>query len=360
MGERLRLAVVGVGRIGAYHALHLQELAAERGDCALVAVADRHGDTAAVVASRLEANQTGPIRAFPSAEALVEAGVADAVVVASRTADHRRDTTELVKGGLRVLLEKPLAGTLDESRDLVAWLDAHEGRRRAVMLAFQRRYDPAMLRARELLMDGAIGDLFKIVSVLEDPAPPPAGYESPGLLVDMGVHNADEILWLGGRGPSAVAGFGSRLHNQTIPGVTFEEHDDALVQLWLGEGMTAQLTVSRNHVAGYRNECVLHGRGGRIHVGPFEGDSRRVRLRAVGVDHAPLEDRVFELRDYGPGAPVFIQRFGAAYQAEAADFIDRCIDGRPFAVTQREGLAAMEVVAAGAAALSSGVPIEVR
>lgn len=348
---------MGVGRIGAYHALHLQELAAERGDCVLVAVADRHGDTAGAVASRLGVDQSEPIRAFPSPEALVEAGVADAVVVASRTADHRRDATALVEGGLRILLEKPLAGTLHESRDFVAWLDAHEARRSAVMLAFQRRYDPAMLRARELLEAGAIGRLFKIVSVLEDPAPPPAGYESPGLLVDMGVHNADEILWLGGRAPTAVAGFGGRLHNQTLPGVTFEEHDDALIQLWMGAGCTAQLTVSRNHVAGYRNECVLYGRDGLIHVGPFEGDARRVRVRAVGVDHEPLEDRVFELRDYGPDAPVFIQRFGAAYKAEAADFIDRCIDGRPFAVTHGEGLAAMEVVAAGATAVSTGTAV---
>ena len=42
MADRLRLGVVGVGRIGVFHAQHIQELAAEREDCELVAVADQH------------------------------------------------------------------------------------------------------------------------------------------------------------------------------------------------------------------------------------------------------------------------------------------------------------------------------
>lgn len=361
MSNRLRVAVAGVGRIGVFHARHVQELAAERADCVLAAVVDRHADTAARVAAELQAAQGEAIQAFASPEALVAGGAADAVVVASRTADHRRDTTALVTGGLRVLLEKPLADTLDEATQVCAWLDAEASRERAVMLAFQRRYDPAMQRARALLEAGAIGELFKLVSVLEDPAPPPPGYRSAGLLTDMAVHNADEILWLGGRVPTRIAGFGSRVHNQLLPDVADEDYDDAFLQLQLGEGAVAQLQVSRNHVAGYRNECVLYGREGRIHVGHFEGDPRVVRLEAHGRDHTLIETQSFELRDYGPDVPVFIQRFGPAYKAEVADFIDRCVAERPFAVTHREGLQAMRVVDAGQQALaarSSGVTLE--
>ena len=54
MAECFRIAVVGVGRIGAFHARHVQELASERGDCALTAVVDGYGDLAAEIAAQLQ------------------------------------------------------------------------------------------------------------------------------------------------------------------------------------------------------------------------------------------------------------------------------------------------------------------
>ena len=353
MGQVLRVAAVGAGRIGAFHARHVQEVGAQTGTCRLVAVADRHGATASRVAARLSRDQDEEIHAFDSAEALAQAGLADAAVIASRTIDHRRDATVLVEAGLRVLLEKPLADSLEEARELAAWLDADPTRRRAVMLAFQRRYDEALLRAKALLDEGAIGRLFKLVSVLEDPEPPPAGYQSPGLLTDMAVHNADEVLWLSGLEPTAITGVGARLHNQKIPGVVPEDFDDAFVQLWLGDGAVAQIQVSRNHVAGYRNETILYGTAGLIHVGAFDGDPQRVRLAAYGRDHEVIEERTFDLRDYGHPVPVFIRRFGPAYKAEVAAFVAACNAGEPFAVTHRDGVRAMAVVTAVAAALKT-------
>ncbi len=358
MSDPLRVAVVGVGRIGHFHALHVQELAAARGDCRLVAVVDRHHPDDGEVVAALRSRQSHPLEAFGSVEALVRSGVADAAIVATRTNRHRADTEALVAAGIRVLLEKPLADALDESEALGAWLDADEVRSRAVMLAFQRRFDPAMLAAERLLRSGAIGELFKLVSVLEDPGPPPPEYESAGLLVDMGVHNADEILWLSRATPESIAAHGARVHNQTLPEAPPEAHDDAFVQMWLDSGAIAQLQVSRNHVAGYRNECVLFGREGRIHVGHFEGDPLSVRLEAYGRHHALLDRRRVGLRDYGPDVPPFIRRFGPAYRAEVDDFITRNLRGEPFTVTHREGLAAMRLIAAADRAMQRGTRVD--
>ena len=46
MVDPFRIAVIGVGRIGVFHARHVQELASERGDCVLAAVVDGYGDLA--------------------------------------------------------------------------------------------------------------------------------------------------------------------------------------------------------------------------------------------------------------------------------------------------------------------------
>ena len=98
MGEILRLAVVGVGRIGVFHARHVQELAGERGDCELVAVVDTHADTAKRVARRLQGNQESTLHHFKNIDDLLDARLIDAAVVASRTEDHCADTLLLVVG----------------------------------------------------------------------------------------------------------------------------------------------------------------------------------------------------------------------------------------------------------------------
>lgn len=352
MSDPLRIAAVGVGRIGVFHAQHVQELATRCGDCELVAVVDGHADLAERAAARLQPGQEAPIRAFRSVEELVQAGINDGAVIASRTADHHRHARVLVEAGQRVLLEKPLADTLEEARAFAAWLEADEARQRAVMQAFQRRFDPALLRVRRLLCEGAIGPVFKLVSILEDPAPPPDGYDSPGLLADMSVHNIDEVMWLSGKRPRAVAGVGARLYNQSFASVA-EDFDDVFLQMWLDGEAVAQVQVSRNHVAGYRNETFIYGEEGLIHVGHFQEDPLQVDVEAYGRRGTVLEQVSFELRDYGRGVPVFIERFGPAYSAEVAHYVERCLARAPFDVTHRDGLRALEVVAAGVRSLKT-------
>lgn len=340
MSEPLRLAVVGVGRIGVFHARHVQELARETGACELAAVVDTYEDTAERVARQLQEQQSTPIHVFASTPDLVAADLCDAAIIASRTEDHYPDAKALIDVGQRVLLEKPLTHTLESARAFVGELRGDK--RRALMQAFMRRFDPALICAREWLSNGRIGEPFKIVSVLEDPGPPPAGYSSPGILPDMSVHNVDEVLWLTGTRPTAVLSMGSRLFGHKQSPVD-EDFDDAFVQMWFDKDLLGQIQVSRNHVAGYRNETWIYGENGLIHVGPFDADGHSVRVETYDAKgHG--ETRVIRLRNYGPGVPGFIERFGAAYKSEVAYFVEQCRNDQPFSVDQIDALTALEVV----------------
>ena len=361
MAERFRIAVVGVGRIGAFHARHVQELASERGDCALTAVVDGYGDLAAEVAAQLQAGQQETaISVFEDVEELAAADAADGAFIASRTENHYREAQTLIDAGWRVLMEKPLTHSLATAREFAAYLDADDFRRTALMQAFMRRFDAPLLRAKALLDQGAIGAPFKIVSILEDPVPPPEGYNSSGILSDMAVHNIDEILWLGGQQPERLAGFGSLLYNQQHTDVK-EDFDDALLQMYFPENLIGQVTVSRNHVVGYRNETWVYGTEGVVHVGAFSADPLMVEVEAFGRQGL-IERREFALRDYGAEVPFFIERFGPAYKAEVAHYIDQCRAGAPFAVDHRDGLRALEIAMVGSGALQGregGVAIDV-
>src|ERR1039457_1889016 len=333
MPDKLKIAVVGVGRMGPIHALHVHELAQETGNCTLAALVDINIERAREVASGIGCN----VPIFGSIGELVKASVCDATVVVTPTENHRENAAALIRGGHRVLMEKPLTGTLEGDLEFSAELDRDHPD--SLMLAFQRRFDAPLQHAKQLIESGAIGRVFKIYSSLEDSNPAPNGYKSGGILPDMSIHNVDEILWLTGRMPRAALVIGSRIYSHRIT-TCEEDFDDALLYLWFEGELTAQVQVSRNHVSGYRNETVIYGEEGQIHVGHFEQKQFEILVEAYGRRGrtSPIDRRVFQMRDYGRPLPEFIDRFGFAYKAELAAFVECCRANQPFPTSHRDGL----------------------
>lgn len=342
MDQPLKLGIIGIGRMGWVHARHLLELERETGACRLAAVVDIDAEK-----TRRFAAETGCSAAvFHSLDEYLAAGVCQATMIVTPTEKHRDHASALVKAGHRVILEKPLTGTLEGDEAFCAELDRMAPD--AVMLAFQRRFDEALAYGRELMRSGAIGKVFKIYSALEDSGPAPNGYQSDGILPDMSVHNVDEILWLTGEMPDRALAVGSRIYSHALT-TCKEDFDDAMLYMWFGESLSAQVQVSRNHVSGYRVESILYGEEGQIQIGRFEQRPQEIVVEAFGrrgkVD--PIAKRIFPGGKGRPGAPEFVDRFGPAYKAEAAAFIECCRKGEPFPTSHSDGLRAQRVIAAG-------------
>jgi myo-inositol 2-dehydrogenase/D-chiro-inositol 1-dehydrogenase len=342
MAEIVKIAVAGLGRMGAIHALHAHELARDTQVCELVALAEPEADRARCFLAEIGCD----VPVFPSVDALAQSNICDAAVIVTPTEDHREHASRLIGAGYRVLLEKPLTGALEADREFVAELD--QDHPNALMLAFQRRFDEPLQYAKKLMKSGAIGKVFKIYSALEDSNPAPNGYKSGGILSDMSVHNVDEILWLSGRTPTKALAIGSRIYSHPLT-TCLEDFDDALLCLWFDEDLLAQVQVSRNHVSGYRVETIIFGDEGQIHVGHFDQELTNITVEAYGRRGRaePLARRRFPMRDYQRPLPEFVDRFGAAYKAELAAFIECCRNGAPFPTTHRDGLRAQEAISAG-------------
>jgi predicted dehydrogenase len=342
--------------MGVVHAMHLCELANDGGPCALAALVDLDLERAGRFAREMELE----IPVFSSVEEFASAGVCQATVVVTPTGEHRESASALISAGHRVLLEKPLTGAVESDRDFAADLDRQAPH--SVMLAFQRRFDAPLQYAKDLIEAGAIGRVFKIYSCMEDSNPAPDGYRSGGLLADMAIHNVDEILWLSGQMPHAALAVGSRIYSHRLT-TCQEDFDDALLYLWFAGDMVAQVQVSRNHVSGYRVETLIFGEEGQIHVGHFDQKPFEIVVEAYGRRGRaePLAYRAFGMRDYRRPLPEFVDRFGPAYKAELAAFIDCCHSGSPFPATHRDGLRAQEVIAAGMRAMITvdrGAPVQ--
>ena len=341
MQKPVRLAVVGFGRMGSIHAFHALELAQE-GKCTIAALCDAMPERA----ERFAADAGLKIPIFRSVQELADARVADASVVVTPTDCHREHAAALIKAGQRVFVEKPLTESVESDLEFAAELDRKNPN--ALMLAFQRRFDPPLQYARELLAAGTIGKAFKIYSGMEDSLPAPNGYQSPGILPDMSIHNVDEVLWLAGKMPDRALMIGSNIYSHRLT-TCQEDFDDAQLYLWFGGDLMAEIQVGRNHVAGYRTETVIYGDQGEIQINHFHQKANEVLVRAYGRfgRPEPIAVRSFTMREYGRPLAEFAGRFGLAYVAELAAFLECCEAGRPFPVTHWDGARAQYVIRAG-------------
>src|SRR5512144_985456 len=108
--DKLRVAVVGVGILGSRHA----RVFAEQPDCELAAVVDLNSARAEQVA------QAHGVRAFTDYETMLQCVDIDAVAVATPDHLHRAPVVTALQAGKHVFMEKPLAVTAQDAREIVA------------------------------------------------------------------------------------------------------------------------------------------------------------------------------------------------------------------------------------------------
>src|SRR5688500_7891682 len=169
----MRGAVLGLGMIGRHHARILQSA----GGGAFAGAVDPGGDRFGALhdASSL----------FGSIDELLERAKPDFAVVAVPTEEHLAAVELLAAAGVHVLVEKPLAATADEARDIIAAVE-RSGVRGAV--GHVERFNPALLAARA--RKGELGELISIAT--ERRGPFPSRIKDVGVRKDLATHRSEE------------------------------------------------------------------------------------------------------------------------------------------------------------------------
>jgi myo-inositol 2-dehydrogenase/D-chiro-inositol 1-dehydrogenase len=336
MTGQLNYAVFGVGRIGRVHAA----IVAEQGH-SIVAIGDEADG--AIDLTRHVLNLPS-VPTFKSPQMMIEAmGEAiDAVIIASHTKDHARHALPFVQIGKPIYLEKPLTGGLEEAFDFVEKI----GRSNSLLqIGLQRRYDPALLYTKKLLSEGLIGKVREIRCILRDQFPPPATYSSRGLVIDMGIHVADEAIFFLDEFPNAVW---ATVHNTIDYHSPIDEGGDtAFVNFTTLSGVVGRLDLSRTHSSGYNNETYIIGTHGTLQTGRFAGYPGPIHVELWqhnGTLHP--ESRTFEMSYLQGDYPEFLPRFETAYRNAHRRFQEAVTDGQAFAVTQNHVLDAQVFVEA--------------
>jgi UDP-N-acetylglucosamine 3-dehydrogenase len=176
------VAVVGVGNMGRHHARNYHELP----EAELRAVVD--ADTA----RREETARRFGASAYPTVEAMLEAepDVA-AVSVAVPTSAHAAVTCELLEAGKHVLVEKPIAPTIDEAEEMIV---AARERELVLAVGHVERFNPAVRELRRLIDEGRVGSILSLVARRVGVMPPQV--KDANVIVDLAVHDVDIFGYL--------------------------------------------------------------------------------------------------------------------------------------------------------------------
>ncbi|HEY7566013.1 MAG TPA: Gfo/Idh/MocA family oxidoreductase [Gemmatimonadaceae bacterium] len=225
MDAPLRIGVIGCGAIAtSIHLRVLRRLPAVR----ITALADP------VPEARARAGLLVRSAALlTSADELLDRSDVDAVVVAAPSGSHAAIALATLRSGRHIYLEKPIATTLEDGQRVAA--AARDGGVVAA-IGYNWRFQPLVVRGRELLRAGVIGEVRAVHTVFCEPVSPPArGWrarrgEGGGVLLDLGSHNFDLITWLLDARVERV--------DATVSSIA-TEHDSALVRLELAGGVIA-------------------------------------------------------------------------------------------------------------------------
>ncbi len=188
----LRFGLLGAGRIGKVHAGAVARAAGAE----LVAVADAVAEAAQSLAARY-----GPdVR---SVEEIMSAKDIDAVLITTPTDLHADMIERAARAGKAIFCEKPIDLSVERVRRC---LDVVRAEKAALMIGFNRRFDPNFREVRARIDAGAIGAVEMVSITSRDPGPPPASYiaRSGGLFRDMTIHDFDMAAYLLGEVPKAL------------------------------------------------------------------------------------------------------------------------------------------------------------
>jgi predicted dehydrogenase len=331
----LNIAVVGGGFMGQLHARTVVESEV----ASLGAVVELNDELGRSVASSLGTRHLHSIE-----EALVDTAI-DGYIVALPDRLHVDTSCLILRAGKPVLLEKPMAHTLEAASEIARAASEGGGR---LLIGQILRYDPRYVAAAKAVSDGAIGEpLHSSAGRISSRAVGTRMNGTSSVLFYLGVHDADAIQWVTGRSIWRVY---SRSISKLMPALGVDSEDAILSVVEFDDGSVGQLfngwTRTEDDPVGIDGRLEVFGTRGHIEV-----DVRDSGLRIYGHDGLRLPDGSFW--------PEVNDRIRGNLAAEIAHFARSLLSGSPFIVSVEEAMRAVAVNDAILRSVESGQPEQV-
>jgi UDP-N-acetylglucosamine 3-dehydrogenase len=283
MSEYVRIGLIGCGTIAEKELAGLVQLRTAR----LVATADVSAERAELLARRF-----GAARPYTDHREMLADPEVDAVIVSTPNHLHARHTIDAAEAGKHILVQKPLALSLED----VDAMDAAARRAGVTAMALMmNRFTPSYVRLKELIDQRAFGTPrvyrthFSHAGIYKTYNPTSQWFMDPakaggGPLLDLGVHHFDLLRWLSGQEIESVSA--------EVATIDAEQATDnnAFVSLRFADGTYAQLFLSFTTPVppGYTMARVeVYGSSGSAWCGPSSAERPPLRIFREGAADDP-------------------------------------------------------------------------
>lgn len=298
MEKTIKVAALGLGRLGLFHAQNLRNRIP---GTELVCVVDTNEEHAQRMAKELNIEKwtTNPSDVFNDQEI-------DAVVITTPTSTHGEMIKQAARNKKHIFVEKPLTSTLEEADEVIDVLNEMNV---ICQVGFMRRFDPAYHAAKLQIDAGKIGEPLYIKGITRDQGAPPASFikYSGGIFLDCSIHDYDIARYLMGSEIIEISGHGQILVNDFM--AEYNDVDQALSFVKFANGAAGDFEASRNSPYGHDIRTEVIGTEGSIFIGTLRNENITL-LNSKGSS--------FEV------IPNFQTRFNDAYCLEIEEFIN-CI-----------------------------------
>src|SRR6187401_885550 len=296
----LRVGVVGAGVMGSNHARVLAGLPG----VTLVGIVDPLPE------HRARATALVGCRAFADLAELFDEGV-DAITIAAPTHLHHEIALACITRNIHILVEKPVASTVEEGRDIV---NAARSAGVTLMVGHVERFNPAVAAIKQAISSE---DILSIGITRVGPFPP--RMSNVGVVIDLAVHDIDLIRWFTDSEITEV--------QPQLKSAVAEREDIALLQFRTASGVLAHINTNW--------------------LTPFKARNVTIATRNKYVMGDLLTRQVTECFGFQPDGSYSMRHLSVGHaeplRAELMAFASAIADNKPPAVTGEEGVASLEV-----------------
>ncbi|GFZ43076.1 hypothetical protein JCM24511_00794 [Saitozyma sp. JCM 24511] len=339
--RRLRIGVIGLGRMGQRHARNVA-YAAPRAE--LVAACDLLAENV----SWARTNLPGHTSIYDDEDAFFQHEGLDAVLIATETSTHAPLALKALQAGKHVLVEKPVSVDQETAKEFASRAKQYPGLK--VMVGFSRRFDESYREAKRMIDTGLVGQPFLIKSSTNDQYDPSGFFiaysaKSGGIFMDCGIHDIDMARWLLDISPSQpikrVFASGTNVRHPEL--AASGDADNALGFVEYADGKSFTFHLSRTAMHGHDCACEVLGSEAKLLV----NQNPRMNRLDVADQHG--------VRTLS--TPTYYERFREAFVAEVNAFADSVLDDTAVPSTVTDAIEAGNIAHALTVSFRTGKPV---
>ncbi|MEC9331810.1 MAG: Gfo/Idh/MocA family oxidoreductase [Verrucomicrobiota bacterium] len=331
--DKVRIGIIGMGNMGQFHANYIMEGKVARGELAAV------GSTSP---KKLADYEKKGVKVYDSSEEMIASGNIDALLIATPHYQHTSLGIAALDEGLHIMVEKPISAHKADAERLITKAKAHPDQVFAGM--FQLRVEPRYQKIREIVQNGELGEIMRVLWIMTDWFRSESYFQSGGwratwkgegggVLLNQCLHQLDAMQWITGM-PNRISshvGIG-KWHD-------IEVEDDVTCYMDFPNGATGAFITSSGETPG-SNRFEIAGTKGRLIL---ENDSLVLTRNAVPSDEWCKTSKIGFQQPETTEEEIPIPGSESPHAKLMTNFVNAIIDGEPLIAPGVEGIGSVEL-----------------